>query len=137
MPSVELATLKKKSRTPIPTFVPSQIPTTTLTSRNARKYKPLEPKFTETRNSKSPKEKNVPSFEILTCAGRARFGDPRSHRSHCERTGKTPNPPLANAARDGIHRGKGAIPSSKGTGSTRFLNQGNLKMVPQLLQVMR
>ena len=27
------------------------------TSRNARKYKPLEPKFTETRNSKSPKEK--------------------------------------------------------------------------------
>ena len=42
---------------------------------------------------KIPKRKNVPSLEIQTCAGRARFGDPRSHRSHRERTGKTPNPP--------------------------------------------
>ena len=72
--------------------VPSRIPKTTLTSRNARTYKPLNAKFTETHNSKS-QQKHVPSLEIQTCAGRARFGDPRSHRSHCESTGKTPNPP--------------------------------------------
>lgn len=53
------------------------------------------------------------------------------------RARENPQPPLANAARDGIRGRKGASPSSKGCGSTRFLNRGNLAMAPQLLQVMR
>lgn len=72
--------------------VPSRIPDTPLTSRNARTYKPLKAKFTETHNSKS-QQKNVPSLEIPNLRWEGEVWKsaipPQPSREH----GKTPNPP--------------------------------------------
>lgn len=72
--------------------VPSRIPHTTLTSRNARTYKPLKAKFTETHNSKSQQKKfPEPRNSNLRWEGEVWKSaiPPQPSREH----GKTPNPP--------------------------------------------